>query len=591
MRSKSTESPVKDRTPWKRRLAQMLCLVLGIVGSFPIFAGLLLRNSRVQRWTDATTERLLTSELGLSAKYRATLELWPLQLRVDDLSVASTSGPPALRVGSVRLRPRLFSLLAGRLDLGDVQVLRPELHIKMRDGKLANLSYHLPPSRLAKGKPNPNPPFASITVADAKLDLDIDGSRIQSQDIDIDVFAKRGPDFDITVRDERTIVDMQHDVAATKKVAAHVSHDEDVFCNLELRAQLTPKKVRIRRFSVSGVADLDPKSATRGSCGRTPSDTDPRQVSINVTDFVTDWTSGKAKASGKVTARLPLAPVDRFVKVPPLQGWVSLNAQLKWDTTHSLPEMAGRIGGAGIQLERYQIADKLDTDFSIERDILTIRRTELVFAEGRTIAHDTTIRPLEKDAPFTCRLVETHGMTFPGLMRALGVTERTIVSWNFGEGQVTDIKGQLALPHIEGHLRTDTHDFEVFDRAFNDPARRHMIGVPRALIRGRLVVQPGAFQFQDTVATFGQSQVSTPLVSIGFDNALDIVVDNKGSLNLADISPITTIAMSGRSRLSVRLAGNASDPVLTGNLAVRRIRIRRLSFGEHPIGQSAVSPA
>ena len=222
------------------------------------------------------------------------------------------------------------------------------------------------------------------------------------------------PDFDIAVRDERTIVDMQHEVAATKKVAAHASHDEDVFCNLELRAHLTLKKIWIRRFSVSGVADLDPKSATRGSCSRTPSDTDPRHVSINVTDLVTDWTSGKAKVSGKVSARLPLAPVDRFVKFPPVQGWVSLNAQVKWDTTHTLPEMTGRLGGAGIQLERYQIADKLDTDFSIERDVLTIKRTELAFAEGRTIVHDTTIRPLEKDAPFTSRLVETHGMTFPG---------------------------------------------------------------------------------------------------------------------------------------------------------------------------------
>ncbi len=58
-----------------------------------------------------------------------------------------------------------------------------------------------------------------------------------------------------------------------------------------------------------------------------------------------------------------------------------------------------------------------------------------------------------------------------------------------------------------------------------------MIGVSKALVRGRLVVQPNAFQFQDTVASFGQSQLYTPLVSIGFDNALDIVIDNKGGLD------------------------------------------------------------
>ena len=106
-----------------------------------------------------------------------------------------------------------------------------------------------------------------------------------------------------------------------------------------------------------------------------------------------------------------------------------------------------------------------------------------------------------------------------------------------------------------------------------------MIGVGKAVVRGRLVVQPNAFQFQDTVATFGQSQVYTPLVSIGFSNELDIVVDNKGSLSLADISPITTIPISGRARLGVRLAGNASDPALTGNMTVDD-----LVFGGFPLG-------
>ncbi len=580
MRSKSTESHPKDRTPWRRRIAQILCLILGIVGAFPLFAGLLLRNSRVQRWTNATTERLIHDQFGLSAKYRATVALWPLELRVDDLSVAAIgSGPPALSVSRVRLRPRLFSLLAGHVDLGEVQVVSPKIHLVIRDGKLSNLSYHLPKAKPSKAKPSTEPPFASLSVSDAQLDLDIDGRRIKSSDIDVNVFAERGPTFEITVTDERTTIDMQHTLSATKVNDEIHAVDEDVLCNLELRAHVAPKSVRIRRFAVFGLADLDPKSGTRGVCSRSAFAKDPGQISLQMTEFAADWAKASAKISGKIVARVPLSPVNRFLKFPPVKGWVSLNAQVKWDTSHLLPEMAGHLVGEGIELERYHIADKLDAEFSIEKDDLNIKRTEVSFAEGRTIVYDAKIQPLAKDAPFSSRLVETHGMTFPGLMKALGVTQHTIVAWNFGDGQITDLKGQLALPHLEGHLRTDTHDFEVFDRSFDDSARRHMIGVPRALVRGRIVVQPDAFQFQDTVATFGHSQVYTPLVSIGFANDLEVVVDNKGSLDLADISPITTIPMAGRSRLGVRLAGKASDPLLTGNLAVED-----LVFGGFPFG-------
>lgn len=569
MRSKSTSVFPEIRTPWWRRVAQLLCLILGIIGAFPLFAGLLLRNGRVQKWTNATTERIIQAEFGLAAKYRAVLALWPLELKIEDLSVAAIgTGPPALRVKTVRLRPRLFSLLAGRVDLGEVQIIGPEIRAVVRDGKLTNLSYHLPASRSSKGPPSAVPLFSSLSVSNARFDLDIEGKRIRSDAVDLDVFAKRGPSFEITVKNERTLLDMRHTVAKTKFSAEVQAEDEDILCNLELRAHVAPKSLRILRFSVRGFADLDPKSGSRADCSRPVLEKDSTQIALKLTELSADWSRPQPKVSGRIAVRVPLALANRLLRLPPILGWLSLNAQVKWDNTHQLPDMAGQIKGEGVQFERYHIADKLETDFSIERDKLNMRRTDLVFAEGRTTVHDAKIAPLEPGAPFSARLVETHGMTFPGLMRALGVTERTIVAWNFGDGQVTDVKGQLALPHIEGQLRTDTHGFEIFDRAYNDPTRRHMIGIPKASVRGRIVVQPNAFQFHDSVASFGQSQVYVSLVSIGFDNLLDIVVGNNGSINLADISPITTIPMSGRARLSAHLAGESGDPLLTGMLAV-----------------------
>jgi len=581
MRSKQVGSRTQHSTPWGRRLAQVLCLFLGIVGAFPLFAAMLLKNGRVQHWTNRTTENLIRKELGLEAKYRATLLLWPLELRVEQLSVAANdAGPPALRVESLRLRPRVFSLLLGELNLGEVQVTKPVVRAVIRDGKLTNAKLDLGERPATKKRPlRPEPPFTSLALTGGDLDLDLDGKRVRLHDVNIDVFAKRGPTFELTLRTSRTLIDMHHHVEATKTTPEIDAHDEDILCAIELQAHVGPKRARLRRLQVQGYADLDPRSNTRDRCDRALEDTDPRRVSLKAADVVADWSSGAPRVNGRVSARVPLAPINRFVEMPPLQGWLALDTSLKWDPSLRLPDLDGHISAAGLQLERYRIADLLDADFTSARDIIHVKKTNLLFAEGRTILHDARIAPFEKDAPFEAPLMEIHGMTFPGLMKALGVTQKTIVAWNFGDGQVTHLRGHLALPHIEGQLRTDTHGFEVFDRAFNDPTRKHMIGVPKAAVRGRIVVQPNAFEFRDTIAAFGRSQLNAQLVSIGFDNDLDIIVTNNTSLDLADISPIVNIPMAGRSRLGVRLAGKSGDPLLTGSLS-----IDDFVFGGFPLG-------
>jgi translocation and assembly module TamB len=581
MRSNSAEFNLYHSTPWGRRVAQVLCVILALIGAFPLFAGMLLKNDRVQRWTNAATERIIRSEFGLNASYRATLSLWPLEFRVEDLSVAATdAGPPALRVASLRLRPRVFSLFAGQINLGEVQVVKPAMRVVIRNGKLANATFHIrerktPPKR----KPSSYPPFTSLAIGGANIDIDLEGTRIRVEDLSADAYAKWGPSFELSLKNSRTLIDMRHHVAATNRMPEVNASDEDIICGIELQAHIDPTSARVRRFAVHGFADLDPRSGTRATCDRPVEETDPSQISLRLTEFMADWSPGKPRIAGKIALRLPVTPVNRFVDMLPVQGWLSVNTSFKWDKSLRLPDLDGHVSGAGLQLERYRIADLLDADFTTVRDIINIKIANVLFAEGRTITHDARIAPFEDGAPFSSRLVETYGMTFPGLMRALGVTPKTIVAWNFGDGQITDVKGQLAFPHIEGQLRIDTHGFEVFDRAFNDPARKHMIGVPKATVRARMVVQPNAFEFRDAVATFGRSQVLTPLVSIGFDNDLDIVVSNNTALDLADISPIVNIPMAGRSRLGVHLAGPSGDPLLTGTLAVDEFE-----FGGFPLG-------
>src|SRR5687767_8075945 len=106
-----------------RTLARLLCVVLGAIGLLPVAAVLLVVSTLTQRWAEEETRKLLERELGVSASYKVGVRLLPLRLVVTDLTVPASDGAgPALTVESVSASPRVFSLLAGTLDLGDIEL-------------------------------------------------------------------------------------------------------------------------------------------------------------------------------------------------------------------------------------------------------------------------------------------------------------------------------------------------------------------------------------------------------------------------------------------------------------------------------------
>ena len=106
-------------------------------------------------------------------------------------------------------------------------------------------------------------------------------------------------------------------------------------------------------------------------------------------------------------------------------------------------------------------------------------------SDGVVVISDAKIDPFEPGAPLTAARVDGNGVSFSKMMDDLGVTPDTIVAWDLDKTRVTKIKGTLSPLRIEGDLAAETSDFEVFNRAYHDPARKHMIGVRSASIRGR----------------------------------------------------------------------------------------------------------
>src|SRR5262249_1070690 len=134
---------------------------------------------------------------------------------------------------------------------------------------------------------------------------------------------------------------------------------------------------------------------------------------------------------------------------------------------------------------------------------------------------------------------------------------------------------------IDADLYAETHEFELFDKGFKQPTRQHMIGIKSpVIVRARIGVRPKAFEIYDAKTEFGHSQMLAKLVSIAFENGdTTLDVDTLTTVELADISPLVTIPISGHARADAKMTMNDGDPTLLGG-----IKIDDFVMGGFPVG-------
>ena len=107
-----------------RLLARLLCALFALIGVVPLALAVAVRSRPVLDWASRETSRVLQQELGVTASFRVEMQLLPLKVALHDLTVPSSDGgAPFLVAESASVRPRFFSLLAGRLDVGEVWVV------------------------------------------------------------------------------------------------------------------------------------------------------------------------------------------------------------------------------------------------------------------------------------------------------------------------------------------------------------------------------------------------------------------------------------------------------------------------------------
>jgi len=584
--------PTRNRD-FGRIFARVLCTLFALVGALPLLLGFFLSSAPVENWAAGETTRILREQLGLAASFRVELKLLPLRVTVSQLVVpASDGGTPALEVSRVAVTPRIFSLLAGRLDAGDVEVDQPKARLVIKDGQLQNLRYRLPqPSKKARA-PSKQAPFSSLSVGDGHFVLEIDGVHVDTGEVDLDVFAEPGPSFEVALRSSGTRVWRERVVRGVPPPPpGTLATDEDTLCRLELRLRYEPSTILVRRFSALGSADLDPKPGTLPSCDNLRED-DPGRVMVRVSQLRIGLRKGEMPLlDGHVLFRAPLPVVNRFVRAGPLKGVASFAGDLHYDGRHHLPDVRGKLTGTGVEFEHFKLAKTLDVDLVVAGDAINIPRWQMAFADGDVVAKNARIEPFAPGVLLSAERVDSKSMDFEGLMRDLGVTNDTLIKWDFNDLRVSKIVGTISPLKIDAEVYADTRNFEVTDLSFRNPNRKRMIGVKAALVRGHIGVRPNAFEIYDTRSDFGDSSIFVKLVSISFlDAGVKLSVPKGARLDLSDISPVVGIPISGKMEVDVDMNGIPPGLVLTGNLKVQNFVFGGFPFGDITSGRVRFVP-
>jgi translocation and assembly module TamB len=573
-----------------------VCVALALVGVLPFAAALVVRSAWARAWAAQKSEELLRQQ-GVVAAYAPSIHVWPLAVELAHMRVESSDGgPAALACERVRVRPKLFALLAGKLAVDQVELDQPKLRLVLRGGEVANLA--LPKTNDPAHKGPVRSPLQTLALTDASLDIDVDDVHVLARAVDLDVTAEDDPagaSFETAFRAGRAEVHRPR-----SREDGTVANDDDSLCSIEGRVRIEPETILVRRLDGIGSADLDATPGASPPCDLPA--TDKRRVELSLGHLRVTLPDGRSPATpepgrngrdslavdGHVHVRAPIALAERVASLPETDGWIGVDADVRYGPDTTLPEVSGTVEAHDVRLLQYSFAHDFFSEINVRRNIVQSPKTTLGMANGVVTLTDTVVDPLAPGARIEKTRLDATNVDFTALMRDLGVHEHSYVGWDVRELHVPLLSGTLFPLKLDGEFSTKTSGFGVYDRPAEDRTRERLVGFSQADVTAHLAVRPDSIQFQAVRAQLPHSHIDGGFVLLGFHNELRVDAPHV-SADLDDLSPIGPVAMHGKVEASARLGGIFNRPSVEGDIqSIAGFAITDMAFGDVSSGHVKV---
>lgn len=583
------------RPTWGRRLALVLSILFALVGAIPVAFGALVRAPFVQAWAAKQTSALLAQKLAVKARYAVHIRPWPLAIALEDVVVdASDGGTPFATVEQIAVRPGIFSLLAGKLDVGEVEVTGARARVVLRGGELANLHVEIPKSEGPKSTTS-ELPLTSVSVTDASIDLDMEGAFVSLREIDADLTKGEDKSYELALRTGAGAVTR---VRAFPGRPAEDAVDEDVLCHLDARAHVDDRGVLVRRLAIAASVDYDPDPGTRPRCDLR--DDDWRRLELRASGVQIGLTGLLPRAGaegaypgpeeapsplrltgveGRLGARLPIALAHRFLPLAHTSGSIELDVDARYAPGDDLPAVRGTFRADTPGIDGKVFSKRAEGTLDVAGKTVRVTDLSATWGNGDFRIPEVELRPFDKGITLEARSIIADGVELQGLLRDLGAHPQAYVGWSIGHVEIPRFGGTLAPLALEGPLTARTRDFGVYDRPARLPDKRRMISVAQGDVNGVLAITPTAVVLRDMHLTTPRSK-AIATVKLGFDDQFGLDVGAGTQIDFAEISPLITVPIGGVVSVEAHGVGTYAQPRIAGDISVKGFSLGGFDVGD-----------
>ena len=520
---------------WLRRLVVWSAVLAGLAAGLTALA----HTQIAREYAGREVANVLRSELGLIATID-DVHVDPQRLEVvaRGINLVHPKQGQFARAAELRVRPSWRALILAHLDLHAVTLTRPDITLKIRDGKVVN-GPELPASDRKSDEP-PDLPFNWVKIDRGRVSVDA-GELGHAELSRIDLEIRRG---------SNDVVDIELNIGS-----GYVEHQKgrDNLIGIEAHGSLSARRAVIEYASI---------------------ETPELRASVKRADLT--FPIGE-QFSGDVSVDLHIPQLLNWplgVELPEMTGDVHVGGRLQRDKFGIGGKVDLMLRNVGI--DHFGFGERVALAVELDRKAAHFTGTAYAIRNGGSVQLSGELG-LNESLPLKVKGRATD-VSFAKLMEQLGVSDNAIVDWNIAGDFSLD--GTCNPLKITGPMRMPTSNFRVLKHAWHEHVgdERRIVGVERALLEGTVLIVPSGLSFLNVDVTMPHSRLRVDTL-LGFDNKVRVSAQGL-ELILADASPLVDLALDGRGTFSLEVGGTFSDPTLAGQAAFRSFSLHGFQFGD-----------